>query len=414
MSSFHRWTVAACAVASLAAPAAAVPAPPFGVLLREAQIRAPRLAQSQAEIDRAVGLARQGAARPNPVAEVVVENFAGSQPYGRFGRAETTASIGLPLELGGKRPARIAAGQAGVEAARARVAVAGVDFGFALADAYARAEAAAARLSVAEEVVKLAQDDLRVASILVRNGKEADLRAVQARSGAEAARAGRDAARAEQATALAQLSALAGASEPYTSVPPSLLPHADRAEPLPQPDPLASPAYRAALAERLAASQRVRVERTRRIPDVTASLGVRRLAGEDATALVGSFSVPLPLFDRNRGNIDAASAELGGAEAAVAVARLDAEAGVRSGLARFEAAFSRIRAARDGEASAAEAYRLSRLGYEGGKLPLLEVSIARRALADARAASIDARLERLSAEAEVARLAGTTPFGDVP
>ena len=353
-------------------------------------------------------------ARPNPVITANVENFAGSPPYERFGQAETTVSIGVPFEPGGKRAARIAAGAAGVDAARARVAVTGVDYGFALADAYARAEAAAVRLAVAMEVLALAEDDLRVASILVRSGKEADLRAVQARSGAEAARAGVDKARAEQATALAQLSALAGAAEPYTSVPPSLLAHADLAEPLPRPDPLASPLYKAALAERLAASQRLRVEQTRRVPDVTASLGIRRLAVDNATALVGGFSLPLPLFDRNRGNIDAANADLGGAEAGVAVARLDAEAGVRSGLARFEAAFSRIRAARDGEASAAEAYRLSRLGYKGGKLPLLEVSAARRALAEARAATIDARLERLSAEAEVARLAGTAPFGDVP
>ena len=97
----------------------------------------------------------------------------------------------------------------------------------------------------------------------------------------------------------------------------------------------------------------------------------------------------------------------------MSIARFDAEAGARSGLARATAAFSRIAAARDAERTAEEAYRLSRIGYEGGKLSLLEVLNARRALTEARTSAVDARLERLSAEAALARLAGTTPFGDI-
>jgi cobalt-zinc-cadmium efflux system outer membrane protein len=71
-----------------------------------------------------------------------------------------------------------------------------------------------------------------------------------------------------------------------------------------------------------------------------------------------------------------------------------------------------VKAARDGEAAAAEAYRLARIGYEGGKLPLLELLSARRALSEARAQSINALLERLRAEVELARLKGVAPFGE--
>jgi cobalt-zinc-cadmium efflux system outer membrane protein len=352
-------------------------------MLAEAQQRAPLIAQSQAEIARAEGLARQAGARPNPVFAVGVENFAGSAPYGRFATAETTASLELPLELGGKRSARMAAGRAGVAAARAQFAVAGSDYAFTLAQTYADAEADGVRLMLATDALTLAEDDMRVATALVRAGKEAELREVQARTAVQTARAARDAARAAQATSLAELTAMTGAPIPFTSVPPSLLPHAEEDEPLPQPDPLASPAYRAALSARDAAALRVEVQRRNATPDLTASFGVRRLngqgqiAGQDATAAVAGLSIPLPFFDRNRGNIDAARAEL------------------------------------TAERTAEEAYRLSRIGYEGGKLALIEVLNARRALTEARTSAVDARLERLSAEAALARLAGTTPFGDI-
>ena len=63
---------------------------------------------------------------------------------------------------------------------------------------------------------------------------------------------------------------------------------------------------------------------------------------------------------------------------------------------------------------AEEAYRLTRTGYEGGKLALLEVINARRALAESNNQLLNARIGRLSAEAALARLQGRIPFGDRP
>ena len=391
--------------------AVADPAPPFPILAQQSQ-GAPRLAEVDAAVAQAQGLARQAAARPNPTVGVVVENFSGSGPFQGFARAETTASIEQPLELGGKRPARIAAGRADVTAAQARAAQARADFAFDLADAYARAEAADRRLALANDSLRLAEDDARIAGALVRAGKEADVRAVQAKAAVQAARADIDEARANRASAFAKLSALAGAVTPYTSLAMSLLAHAERDEILSAPDPLTSPAVVSAQMAREAAARRVRVEQTRASPEVTISLGVRRLAGEDATAMVGGVSTPLPIFDRNRGAVSAAQAELRGAEARLSAVRLDAEADARASAVRAVAAQSRIQAVREGESAAAEAYRLSRLGYQGGKLPLIELLNARRALADAQTQTLDAQLERLSAEAALARLRGVIPFGD--
>ena len=47
----------------------------------------------------------------------------------------------------------------------------------------------------------------------------------------------------------------------------------------------------------------LKLEKSRAIPDLTAGLGYRRLSGSDDNALVGGISIPLPLFNRNQGNI---------------------------------------------------------------------------------------------------------------
>ncbi len=411
----RRMAASLLASACLGAGAAvAEPAPPFRALLQQAQAGAPRPAEARAEVAQAEGLARQAAALPNPTVSVEVENFAGSGPFRDTVAAETTAFIGQTLELGGKRGARVDAARADVRSAEARMRRSDAEFAFDLADAYARAEAADRQLQLAQEALGFAEEDSRVAAALVKAGKEADIRSVQARAVVQAARSAVDEARAARASAFGKLTTISGSPAPLTSIPVSLLEHADLGEPVLKPDPLKSPAYLAAVASREAAARKVRMERLRASPDVTVSLGVRRFEADNSRALVAGVSTPFPLFDRNRGNVSAAQAELRGAEARLNAARLEAEAEASSAAARAEAALTRIAAARDGEAAAEEAARLSRVGYEGGKLSLLELLTARRALTDARLQTIEARLERLSAEAALARLQGVAPFGDQP
>lgn len=127
--------------------------------------------------------------------------------------------------------------------------------------------------------------------------------------------------------------------------------------------------------------------------------------------MVAGAALPLPLFDRNRGNTAAARADLRAAEARLARVQLEAQADLTAARAQARGAAARVAAAQAGEAAAAEAYRLSRIGYEAGRLPLIELTAARRALASARLQALEARLARVRAETEAARLAGKTPFG---
>ncbi|NQE61438.1 hypothetical protein E1H18_1694 [Caulobacter sp. RHG1] len=373
--------------------------------------------QAEADIREAEGLATQARARPNPVVGLEFENFTGQGPYKGSGMMESTVSVAQALELGGKRSARRIAADAAVTAAEARSRQAAADFAYDLALAYAGAESAEARAALTAQALKRSQDDLGVSRALVEAGREANLRLVTAQAAEASARADAEAARADAIEALARLSALAGANEPYTSLSGGLLDAPALPETADAIPPADMPALQVAQAEREAASREVVAERRRAVPDLTASLGVRRLngqgfGGDNATALIAGVSLPFPVFDQNRGNVAAASARANAADARFQDARLRAEADWRSARAQADAAVSRLGASKQSEAAADEAYRLARLGYESGKTPLVEVLNAQRALTSARGATLDARVARVRAQATLARLAGRAPFGE--
>src|SRR4029079_13580219 len=101
-----------------------------------------------------------------------------------------------------------------------------------------------------------------------------------------------------------------------------------------------------------------------------------------AGAWVAGFSIPLPLTDRNRGEIAAAQSELRAADARLAAARVEPDGQCLTANAEADAAASRLAASQQGETSAREAYRLARIGYQGGRTPLVELLGTRRGLSE--------------------------------
>lgn len=399
-----------CALAALAAvlasPAWADPAPSFAELLARLD-QTPATTEAGALLDAAEARARQARVRPNPTLALDAENAFGSGPFSGYGNAETTLSITQDLELWGRRTARINAARADAGTASLRRDLAVVDAAGRLALVYADAEAAERRATLAEENLSLTLADARAALVLVEEGREPLLRGIQGESEAAAARAGLDEAIAERDAAFARLTAVAMLAEPVTTIDVSLLDLAPATALSPTDQ---TPTVRVAEAERSAAESRIAVERTRSRPDVSASVGLRRYEAEDATALTFGLSLPLPLFDRNRGNIEAAQADFRAADARLMTARQEAQADRAAAQARLRASVSRVNAADAGVTSAEEAYRLSRIGFEAGRISQLELRATRTALVNARTAAVDARLARVRAEIDLARQDGRAPF----
>lgn len=397
--------LAACAVWDVG-PVRADPAPAYEILLERIGRNAPAQVEADALLEAAEARLRQAGVRANPELALRADGVLGGKPYAGWGEAEISLDLTQNLELGGRRGARVDVARAEVGVSALRREQAGIDTVARLALTYAEAEAAERRFALAEDALTLAVADARAALVLVEEGREPLLRGIQAETEAAMARAAVEGARAERDVAFARLTAEAMLPTPVTSVGAGVL---DRTSPATL-DAAASLAVRVAEAEAEAAERRIGRERAEARPNVSASLGVTRYQAEDATALTVGLSMPLPLFDRNRGNIDAARAEHRAAEARVAGARLADAAERSAALARLRASASRVAAGDMGVASAEEAYRLSRLGFEAGRISQLELRSTRVALISARDAAVEARLARVRAEIELARLQGRAPF----
>lgn len=353
----------------------------------------------------------QARALPNPSVGWEAENVQGTGPYKGFGAAESTLSINQPLELFGQRSARIGAARAEAAVANLRSEQMRWQAIARLAQIYAQAEAAARRYDLAAEALALTEQDARAVSLLVAEGREPALREVLAASETDAARATQEEARALRDAGFARLSVIAMLDPPVQAIEHSLL---DR---LPEVSPESSDAalaVRIAQAELDARARELIVEQRRARPDVSATMGMRRFRESDDDAFTVGLNLTVPLFDRNRGGIRAAHAEQRVAEARLMAEQQDARADRLAAEANLAASGMRAGAADRSVLAAEEAYRLSRIGFEAGRLSQMELRSTRNALISARTAAVEARLARVIAEIDLARLEGRAPFGITP
>ena len=308
--------------ATLASPAWADPAPTYGQLLAQLD-QTPATLEAGANSDAAEARVRQARVRPNPVLGLDLENAFGTGPFSGIDNADATLALSQDLELWGRRSSRIAAARAEAGAVGLQRDLAVVDAAGRLALVYAEAEVAQRRATLAEETLSLTVADARAALALVEEGREPLLRGIQGEAEAASARAALDEAQAERDAAYARLTAVAMIPVPVTSIEASLLDAAPTTVASAASD---APTVRVAEAQRTAAERRIDVQRAEARPDINASVGIRRFEAEDATALTFGISMPLPLFDRNRGNIEAAQAEFRAADARLLTARQEAQA----------------------------------------------------------------------------------------
>ena len=387
--------------------------PSFGNLLRQAQTAAPRLLEQGTNVRAAHADVRQAGAWLNPTLSATAENL-GAPTSGGVSQRQDTYTVTQVFETGGKRSARVEAEQRKLDAAGARERQARLAFAGELAVAYATAEAMQQRKEVADAESARADDDLRAAQALVKAGREAELRVAQARASAAAAQAAVQSSSADAAEALERLAVLVGVTEPFTRIDHPFLATVATPPALAEWTPASAPALASAAAEHDALSAQITVEQKRTMPDIGVSVGMRRFGWSSEKAATIGVSASIPLFDRNQAGVDAARERAAGAALRVDAARLEALALRRSSIAQVQASDRRLQAALQGELAAFDAYRLGRVGYDAGKTSLLELLAIRRALLDATALTIEARLARVRALATLSLAEGRTVFGEAP
>jgi cobalt-zinc-cadmium efflux system outer membrane protein len=158
-------------------PATAQPLPAF--TLDQAVLAAGGAAPSSAAAMAAIEAAQAGRAvaglRPNPVVQGQVENIVGSGPYRGLRSAETTVGVSIPIELGGKRSARVAVANAQVSRAELQAAIAAADIRVQVTQLYVEAVASERRLATARDQARIAAEVLRGAGVRVQAGRASPL-----------------------------------------------------------------------------------------------------------------------------------------------------------------------------------------------------------------------------------------------
>lgn len=365
------------------------------------------LSAARQEVDAIDASILQAGARPNPEVAMLVEGA-------RSDTRTSTLQLNQAIELGGKRAARIAAAERGRDAATADLNVKRADIRATVIAAFFDVLTAQERVRLANESVELAQRGTSVASRRVIAGKVSPVEETKARIAQANVRLELNQAKSDLANSRKRLAATWG----------NPLPRFEQADGqfdlLPEFPVLNEMNMRLANAPALARAQfeverrdaLAQLERRRRVPDVTISLGVKRSDEPGRNQAIVGLSVPLPLFDRNQGNVletmrraDKARFEL----TAIQV-RLDsdlAQAHERLNAARQDADLLH----RDILPGSQDAYEAASKGFEFGKFGFLDVLDAQRTLLQAKSQYLRALSEAHRAAAEIERILGDASSG---
>lgn len=371
---------------------------------------APSLDSAAAGVRAAQAARTVAGLRPNPSIVVESENLVGTGQYRGARSAETTAGLALPIELGGKRSARIAVANSQRDRADINAAIAMADLRLRVTQAYVEAAAAEQRLVIAHDQTGIAENAFKAARTRVQAGagapideQRADVLRVNAGVAEQKASLAADVAR-------GNLARLIG--KPVNGAPDlGWFRNVREAAYGPQMPARADGtlSLAAARADLNTASAQVRLARSQRVPDVTISASARRLAATNDTAAVVGLSIPFPLFNSGAAAVRQAQAQRDQADAERRLANLNVEQDIAGAQADLQSAAASARAAGGPALTAAtEAARIARIGYAQGKFSQLDLLQAEQSLADTRATYTDALSNYHDAEARLARLTATS------
>ena len=355
------------------------------------------------------GLARQAAAYPNPRVAVTHEPlFEGGDR-----QAESYFNLSQRIEWPSLRLARTEAGNRLAQAAVHQVRVDSLRLAFEVAHVYIEAVAAEARTETLQSVAKIFREAERV--VVAREG-EGDA------SGYDIRRLRVERARYETALAIANLNQHAI----WRHLAILILPEGEGDEVGPAAPP-SIPLSRLGLEEAILAARlhrpeiaftKEKVEAARalvaqeyasRLPSPTLVAGYKRQSNGFSGPLFG-VALPVPIFNRNRGMIEARQAELHAAETQLMLVERQIENDVIQAYETHDSLVASVELIRDGLlADVGGLLRSARVSYDEGEMLLVELLDATEAYQDARIMSIDLLADLQTSHYDLLRAIGGGP-----
>lgn len=348
------------------------------------------------------GAQMQAGARPNPSVSALVQDT-------RSATRETTLQINQEFELGNKRQARIEAAEHFYSKATADLESKKAEIHANVVAAFYEVLAAQERLKLAKSSVEIAGLALDAASKRVIAGKSSPVEQTKSRIAESAVKIELIQATSQLASSRKRLAALWGNPQPVFANAQGQLAEIPETADINELSGMLenAPAIRAAQIEIAAREAVAEVERSKSIPNVTMTAGVinNQELGHNQ-ALLG-LSVPIPLFDRNQGNLQEAISRKYKAQDELAALRSRLAADIASQHERLNAARHAAESIKSEILLGAQsAFDAAGKGFKAGKFGFLDVLDAQRTLFQARSQYVQVLLEAHQAVAEIERILG--------
>lgn len=375
--------------------------------IKRALDASPRIKSAAAAVESAKGAEEQSASWPNPEIEFEAENLAGSGEFQGRRSAEYSYGLTQTVEVGGKRSARKDVARAAYKGAVEELTVERLDLERDVYIAYSNVLAGTEVVRLAKAQELLAQELLATVSEQMQAAEDAEIHQVKAEIAYSLSSISRQRAEADLEIELETLAKVLGASSLENSLDHSLFFN------IKAPDTIEN--YRRNLASvpdmqklsyvKMEKESLLDLERAQVVPDIDFGIGVKQIKESDDHAFFFSVSIPLPVFDRNGGNIAMARGEVRQAENNIRQAELMLEQELTENWQQLNVSYLEAESLRTKTLPSAErALELAYKSYTEGKLGYLEVLDAQRTLLDTRAQYHESLKLYHSAHANVKRL----------
>jgi len=342
----------------------------------------PELSAYLADINAKQGLSLQASLLPNPQLQASASNFGNSKFKGYDGKV-ITLGLSQLIELGGKRSARSKAAQLDQQLAIRRYENKRLTLMAQTAEAFIRLLAAQKNVELQKDLLKLSKNVVHIADVQVRVGNVSPLQATKARISLSSAQIALRQAERQLQNSRKQLAVFWGNPSPHFSQATGQLEHIQA---LPELTELLkrldnNPDLKQGLTEINKRRASIEVEKSKAIPDVTLNVSGNNYVNRDDYNINAGFSIDLPVFDRNQGNIQSATHGLTQANAQYSAILARVQTELKNNYQTLTTTWQEIKTLKDDVIPNAEqAFQAAQKGYQVGEFNFLTVLDAQRTL----------------------------------
>ena len=380
------------------------PAAPLTLVnaLNLAQKANPDIAIALHEREAVLGIQTQASIRPNPTVSTSIQDT-------RSDTRQIYLQLNQELEMGNKRDARIAAADSFYSKADAELDYKRVEIHANVVAAFYGVLAAQERLILAQSSLEVANLALDAATKRVKAGKSAPVEQTKSKIAESGAKIDLNQALSQLTMSRKRLTALWGNAIPQFEVAEGVVASIPETSSLGELDAMLenAPAIKLAKLEVNAREALTKVERSKATPNITISAGMINNQELGLNQALLGLIVPIPLFDRNQGNLQEAVSRKYKAEDTLVALKNQLGADLSAQFERLSVAKQSSEALRtEILPSAQSAFDVANRGFSAGKFNFIDVLDAQRTLFHTKSQYIQTLLEAHQAVAEIERILG--------